>query len=84
MTAAATSGWLHETVAATGIDWPFAFENICHTLEIEPEYLRRGLSAWKERQLAKGGARVYRFPFRRVNGSRHSITLRSDGLRRSA
>ena len=66
-------------------DWPFAFVNICHTLEIEPEYLRRGLLAWKDKQLSKtSGARVYRFPFRRVNGSRHSITLRSDGLRKTA
>jgi hypothetical protein len=63
--------------------WPFAFENICHALEIEPEFLRRGLEAWKTKQLnaAAGGARVYRFPFRRVNGRRSSISLRSQGLR---
>lgn len=66
-------------------DWPFSFVSICNALEIEPEYLRRGLKAWKEKQLARGaGARVYRFPFRRVNGSRHSISARSDGMRRSA
>jgi hypothetical protein len=63
--------------------WPFAFENICHALEIEPEFLRRGLEAWKTKQLkaASSGARVYRFPFRRVNGRRSSISLRSQGLR---
>ena len=68
-------------------EWPFAFVNICNALEIEPEYLRRGLDAWKQRQLKKGeenGARVYRFPFRRVNGRRHSISVRSDGLRETA
>jgi hypothetical protein len=67
-------------------EWPFAFENICNALDIEAEYLRRGLVSWKERQLRKddSGARVYRFPFRRVNGRRHSISLRSDGLRESA
>lgn len=67
-------------------EWPFAFVNICNALEIEAEYLRRGLSAWKQRQLKKdeGGARVYRFPFRRVNGRRHSISVRSDGLRETA
>jgi hypothetical protein len=74
--------WVHSTET----EWPFAFENICDTLEIEPEFLRRGLDRWKERQLARvnSGARVYRFPFRRVNGSRHSITVRSDGMRKSA
>ena len=63
--------------------WPFAFENICHALEIEPAFLRRGLERWKETQLkdASGGARVYRFPFRRVNGRRSSVSLRSHGIR---
>lgn len=67
-------------------EWPFAFENICNALDIEAEYLRRGLRQWKSSHLAHGanGARVYRFPFRRVNGRRHSISLRSDGMRESA
>lgn len=59
--------------------WPFAFENICHSLEIEPDFLRGGLARWKDEQLKRSGrpARVYRFPFRRVNGRRSSISLRS-------
>jgi hypothetical protein len=66
-------------------DWPFAFENICNALEMEAEYVRRGLVAWKDAQQRRSGrARVYRFPFRRVNGRRHSISLRSDGLRQTA
>jgi len=75
-----------EWFASAENDWPFAFENICNAIEIEPEYLRRGLAGWKEAHLAKTstGARVYRFPFRRVNGRRHSISLRSEGLRESA
>jgi len=69
--------WSDETA------WPFAFENVCHALEIEPEFLRRGLERWKEAHLkaASGGARVYRFPFRRVNGRRSSVSLRSHGIR---
>jgi hypothetical protein len=72
-----------EWIRTTNSAWPFAFENICHALEIEPEFLRGGLEAWKEKQLkaASSGARVYRFPFRRVNGRRSSISLRSQGLR---
>lgn len=74
-----------EWIATGESDWPFAFENICHALEIEPEFLRRGLAAWKERHLNRpAGARVYRFPFRRVNGRRHSISARPEGLRQIA
>ncbi|HLK10783.1 MAG TPA: hypothetical protein VKW76_05345 [Candidatus Binatia bacterium] len=35
--------------------WFFSFENICHVLDIEPDYLRRGLSAYTER--VRRGAR---------------------------
>jgi predicted metal-dependent hydrolase len=31
--------------------WPFSFENVCDLLQINAEYLRRGLATWKERQL---------------------------------
>jgi hypothetical protein len=27
--------------------WFFSYENICETLEINPEYLRRGLATWR-------------------------------------
>lgn len=76
-----------EWVTSQDASWPFAFENICSALQIDPDYLRRGLEAWKEEQLrvaTPSGAHIYRFPFRRVNGRRHSITLRSDGMRASA
>jgi hypothetical protein len=33
-------------------EWPFSFENICELLDFSPEYLRRGLLAWKEHQLS--------------------------------
>lgn len=71
-------------IVSTDSDWPFAFENICYALDIEPEFLRAGLMSWKEKQLAAAkepGARVYRFPFRRVNGRRSSISLRDHGMR---
>jgi hypothetical protein len=35
--------------------WLFSFENICNVLDIEPDYVRRGLHAWKER--ARRGGR---------------------------
>ena len=30
-------------------DWPFSFVNVCEAMEIDPSYLRKGLSAWKRR-----------------------------------
>ena len=29
--------------------WVFAYENICHTLELNADYLRRGLQEWRQR-----------------------------------
>jgi hypothetical protein len=33
-------------------DWLFSFVNVCENLEIDPEFLRRGLLLWKERHSA--------------------------------
>jgi hypothetical protein len=33
--------------------WPFSFVNVCEALEIQPQFLRRGLLSWKSRQLAQ-------------------------------
>jgi hypothetical protein len=29
-------------------DWLFSFENICQALQLNPDYIRRGLLVWKE------------------------------------
>jgi hypothetical protein len=75
-----------EWFSSTDAQWPFAFVNICQALSLEPEYIRRGLRRWQQLQLTRGeeSGKVVRFPFRRVNGRRHSITGRPVGLRRSA
>lgn len=31
----------------------FSYENLCEILEMNPEYVRRGLNAWREKQIAK-------------------------------
>jgi len=41
-----------EWIASESRDWFFSFENICETLEITPEYLRRGLDKWRSRMTA--------------------------------
>jgi hypothetical protein len=31
-------------------DWLFSFENICETLQLNPDYIRQGLVSWKRAQ----------------------------------
>jgi hypothetical protein len=40
--------------------WFFSYENICETLEINPQYLRRGLESWRDRALVVSTARSSR------------------------
>jgi hypothetical protein len=61
------------------MSWPFSFASICQALDMEPEYLRRGLQRWRDRTESLGTrGQVYRFPFRRVNGRRHSINAKRE------
>jgi hypothetical protein len=42
-------------------DWLFLFDNICEVLAMNPQYVRNGLSRWKEAKLAGlPKARIYR------------------------
>jgi len=79
-------GEAEQWFASETMDWPFAFENICEALGLEASFVRRGLWHWRDVQRGPvpSSAKVVRFPFRRVNGRRHSITGRPVGLRRSA
>ncbi|HWP67217.1 MAG TPA: hypothetical protein VNO26_15070 [Candidatus Limnocylindria bacterium] len=36
--------------------WIFSFENICTVLDLEPDYIRRGLREWKRRARAAAAA----------------------------
>jgi hypothetical protein len=58
-----------EWIASPDTSWMFSFESICHTLGLDPHYLRRGLERLKER---RPGAGVYRS--RRVGGRRTSAS----------
>ncbi len=33
--------------------WIFSFDNVCDMLDINPDYMRRGLHEWKQKRLAK-------------------------------
>lgn len=70
-------------INSTDTSWPYSFENVCTALRFEPETLRRGLRAWRDERV-RDKAGIYRFPFRRVNGKRHSITVRDRTARKRA
>jgi hypothetical protein len=40
-----------EWICSEDRSWPFSFENVCDLLQINSEYLRRGLMAWRDRHL---------------------------------
>lgn len=78
---------VEEWVAGTSGEWPFSFANVCAALDLDADYLRAGMTRWKEAERRKaqhGKPTVYRFPFRRVNGKRHSITGPREYLKKSA
>ena len=53
-----------EWVTSADRTWLFSFENICDTLEINADYVRRGLREWRERN---------------QNGRRPRVTVTADG-----
>jgi hypothetical protein len=40
-----------EWIALEDKHWVFSFDNVCDMLDINPEYMRRGLRQWKERKI---------------------------------
>ena len=42
-----------EWIATPGGDWIFSFDNVCESLGFNPEYVRRGLLRWKEKNRQK-------------------------------
>lgn len=41
-------------------EWPFSYENICEVLGLNPEYIRKGLSKWRQQRgpIKKTAARI--------------------------
>ena len=40
-----------EWIALEDKHWVFSFDNVCDMLDINPDYMRRGLRQWKERKI---------------------------------
>ena len=65
---------------STDTSWPFAFENICAGLDLEPAWIRRLLRGWQARNVP--ATWLPQIPsVRRIAGTRHAVTARAPGLR---
>ena len=67
--------------------WLCSFIGICDALGIDATYVRSGLGRWLSRQRTPSLGTVeplYRFPFRRVNGTRCRTNGRAEGMSRRA
>ncbi|HVO95602.1 MAG TPA: hypothetical protein VMT22_22290 [Terriglobales bacterium] len=75
--------WVQEKKA----DEIFSFDSVCEMLGFDPNYLRRGLAAWKERALTEHShAKVYQLaPRSRKSRRTGAVSARSrHGVRRAA
>jgi hypothetical protein len=76
-----------EWVQEAGASGVFAFDSVCETLGLNPDYLRRGLSEWKTAALAqRTQAKVYQLMPRPRKQRRNVALARASGrrLRRAA
>jgi hypothetical protein len=62
--------------ASTAAHHPFDFENICQALALTPSFIRAGLRRWcsARRREPRPSRTVLHFPFRRMIGTRHTIS----------
>lgn len=70
--------WIEE-VSGVGI---FAFDSVCETLGLNPDYLRRGIAEWKRAALAqRTQAKVYQLAPRSRKQRRNVALTRRSGRR---
>jgi hypothetical protein len=67
-----TAAWF----ASDDVSWPFAFENVCDALALEPEWIRQILARWQQRDATTARRATFPGIHLRVAGSRHSVTIR--------
>ena len=74
--------WIEEAGDAS----VFAFDSVCETLGLDPDYLRRGIAEWKKAAtMRRAQAKVYQLtPGLRKQRRKMAMTRRSTRLRRMA
>jgi hypothetical protein len=67
--------------------WLYSFVAICDVIGLDPTYVRTGLGQWTDvhhEPSPATEARPYRFPFRRMNGTRHRTNVCVPGTARTS
>jgi hypothetical protein len=54
-------------------DWPFSFINICEAVEMDPQWLRKGLSQWKQKTIPRPNARTSQTIVTRAGDRRRAL-----------
>jgi len=63
------------------VSWPFAFENICEALALEPDWIRGLLNRWRNGRKSAASWPVAIPSVRlRIAGSRHTVSAGAPGL----
>ena len=63
------------------VSWPFAFENICEALALEPDWIRGLLTRWRNARKSTASWPVAIPSVRlRIAGSRHTVSAGAPGL----
>lgn len=75
---------VEEWFASAEAVWLFSFENVCAVLNLDVDYLRRGLARWKARQRAQQSdvTSTSLSSFRRGSGRRHTLSARQSSCSR--
>jgi hypothetical protein len=71
--------------ASEDTDWLCSFVAICDVVGLDPTYVRTGLGLWTDMQRTlppDTAPLAYRFPFRRMNGTRHRTNVRATSMGR--
>jgi len=71
--------------ASEDVTWLYAFVPICEVLGLDATYVRSGLGPWAARHRTRWHETAppcYRFPFRRVVGTRQRTSGRAQGMGR--
>lgn len=58
-------------------EWPFSYENICEVLGLNPEYIRKGLSKWRQQRgpVKKTTARIVPLTERLISFESNDLAL---------
>jgi hypothetical protein len=67
-------------------EWPFSYENICEVLGLNPEYIRKGLSKWRQQRgpIKKTAARIVPLTERLISFDSNETVVGDDLIKQAS